>query len=219
MTNLVQQLVNEQVQEAARTGQAMAESASTVSAIQQAADKCVEVYKNSRKILVAGNGGSAADAQHMAAELSGRFNIDRPGLPAIALTANSSAVTAIGNDYGYDKVFSRQTQAQGQSGDLFIGISTSGNSENLLAAIEECKAQGITTVGITGRSGGKMAEVCDVCIRVPADSTARIQECHIVIIHILCGAVEESLFGESASAQSFDPDVATADLNTTLVNA
>ncbi|MEM9947023.1 MAG: D-sedoheptulose 7-phosphate isomerase [Cyanobacteria bacterium P01_D01_bin.36] len=218
MTILVQQLVNEQVREAARIGQAMVESAPTVSAIQQAADRCVEIYKNGRKILVAGNGGSAADAQHMAAELSGRFNIDRPGLPAIALTANSSAVTAIGNDYGYDKVFSRQAQAQGQAGDLFIGISTSGNSGNLLAAIEECKAQGITTVGITGRSGGKMAEVCDICIRVPADSTARIQECHIVIVHILCAAVEESLFGEKATSATADSTgESTAD--STLVNA
>jgi len=202
MTSLVHQLVNEHVQEAARVGQAMTDSDSTVTAIERAADYCIDVYKRGCKIMVAGNGGSAADAQHMAAELSGRFNMDRPGLPAMALTANSSTLTAIGNDYGYSKVFSRQAQANGQPGDLFVGISTSGNSENLLAAIETCKAQGITTLGITGRTGGKMAQMCDVCIRVPSDSTARIQECHIVIIHTLCAAVEESLFGERGLSQA-----------------
>jgi D-sedoheptulose 7-phosphate isomerase len=195
MRSLVQQIINDEIQEAVVVKQALASSPAIIAAIQQAAQKCVEAYERGHKILIAGNGGSAADAQHMAAELSGRFNFDRPGIPAIALTANTSAITAIANDYGYDKVFSRQVQAYGQPGDVFVGISTSGNSTNILTAIDQCKTMGIETIGLTGISGGKMLEACDACIQIPSERTARVQECHILIVHMLCAVVEEALFG------------------------
>lgn len=207
MKNLIRRLIDEQLQEAILVKESLAHSPEVIEAIQQAARKCVEVYERGNKILIAGNGGSAADGQHMAAELSGRFNFDRPGIPAIALTANSSAVTAIGNDYGYDKIFSRQVQAYAQRGDLFIGISTSGNSQNVAEAIEQCQASGLETVGLTGAAESKMSAACDVCIRIPSTKTARIQECHILIVHLLCAAVEESLFGEQfgpAAARTAD---------------
>lgn len=154
------------------------------------------VFKNGHKVMIAGNGGSAADAQHLAGELVSRFYFDRVGLPAVALTTDSSIITAIGNDYGYDKVFQRQVQANGKKGDMFIGISTSGNSENIIAALRECRSIGIITVGLTGDSGGRMAALCDICIQVPDDETPRIQEAHILIGHIICGCVEASLFTE-----------------------
>ena len=201
MRSLIQKLINEQIAESVLVKQAIAQSPETILAIQQAAQKCVAVYQRGNKILIAGNGGSAADAQHMAAELSGRFNFDRPGIPAMALTANSSAMTAIANDYGYEKVFSRQVQAFSKRGDLFVGISTSGNSSNILSAIEECRQQSIESIGLTGITGGEMAKVCDVCIRIPSNSTPRVQECHILIVHMLCAAVEEVLFGKQASAE------------------
>lgn len=201
MRSLIKQLINEQIAESVLVKQAIASSPETLSAIQQAAQKCVAVYQRGNKILIAGNGGSAADAQHMAAELSGRFNFDRPGIPAMALTANSSAMTAIANDYGYEKVFSRQVQAFSQRGDLFIGISTSGNSQNILTAVEECQQQGIESIGLTGISGGDMASACNICIRIPSKSTPRVQECHILIVHMLCAAVEEVLFGKNTSVE------------------
>jgi len=195
MDSLVRQLIDEQLKQSYEVKKKLLEDTKIKTEIQEVAEKCVEVYRRGNKTLIAGNGGSASDSQHMAAELSGRFNFDRPGLPSVALTANTSALTAIGNDYGYDKVFSRQLQADGAEGDMFIGLSTSGNSLNILKAIEECKKKGIVTVGLTGASGHKMAEVCDYCIMVPSKSTARIQECHILIIHLICAVVEESLFG------------------------
>jgi D-sedoheptulose 7-phosphate isomerase len=156
---------------------------------------CLEAYRNQRKILIAGNGGSAADAQHFAGELVSRFYFDRPALAAIALTTDTSILTAIGNDYGYEDVFSRQIQALGQAGDVFIAISTSGNSPNILKAIAQAKAQGLTVIGLTGRTGGKMKALCDLCLCVPSDSTPRIQECHLVLEHTLCACIEEALFG------------------------
>ena len=144
--------------------------------------------------MFAGNGGSAADAQHLAAELVNRFCFDHIGLPALALSTDSSIVTSIANDYGYDFLFSRQVAAQGKSGDIFVGISTSGNSENIVKALKLCKEKGIYTVGLTGGNGGKMASLCVTCIIVPSNETARIQEAHILIGHILCGIVESALF-------------------------
>lgn len=158
--------------------------------------KVIEVYKKGKKTLIAGNGGSAADAQHIAGEFVSRFYFDRPGLPSIALSTDTSILTAIGNDYGYEKLFSRQIQANGAEGDLFIGISTSGNSTNILEALKECQKKGIVTVGLTGSSGGKMADLCDHCIKVPSHETPRIQESHILIGHIICAAVEEAIFGK-----------------------
>ena len=156
---------------------------------------CLKTYLNKGKILIAGNGGSAADAQHFAGELVSRFNFDRPALSAIALTTDSSILTAIGNDYGYEDVFARQIQAHGRLGDIFIAISTSGNSANILKAIQTAKSIGLVVIGLTGRSGGKMNAMCDICLCAPSDSTPRIQECHLFLEHTLCACIEESLFG------------------------
>lgn len=164
--------------------------------IQKISRKAIEVYHNNNKILIAGNGGSAADAQHIAGEFASKFYFDRPGLAAIALTTDSSILTAIGNDYGYEYLFARQVQANACDGDMFIGISTSGNSKNIIEAIKECRKRGVYTVGLTGKSGGKMVDLCDDCIKVPSSETPRIQESHILLGHILCSVVEESLFGQ-----------------------
>jgi D-sedoheptulose 7-phosphate isomerase len=152
----------------------------------------VSVLKHGKKVLIAGNGGSAADAQHIAAELSGRFVKERKALPGIALTVDSSALTAIANDYGYNHVFSRQLEALAQPGDLFIGISTSGNSQGILNAFESASKIGCKTLGLSGRDGGKMNSLCDLNIIVPSEVTARIQEIHILIGHILCKAVDDA---------------------------
>jgi len=154
-----------------------------------------QMYRSGNKLLIAGNGGSAGDAQHIAAEFVSRFFYDRPGLPAIALTTDTSMLTAIGNDYGFDRLFSRQVQAQGKIGDIFIGISTSGNSPNIIAAINEAKKTGITTVALCG-NGGALSDIADYSLEVPSSSTPHIQECHIVIGHIICGLVEELIFPE-----------------------
>jgi len=154
----------------------------------------IDCYEAGNKLLVAGNGGSAADAQHIAAEFVSRFNFDRPGLPALALTTDTSILTAVGNDYGYDQLFRRQIEANGSAGDVFMGISTSGNSPNVLLALEAAREKGITTFGLTGRSGGKMRALCDHCLCVPSTETPRIQEAHILIGHTLCAMVELALF-------------------------
>ncbi len=147
--------------------------------------------KNGNCVFFMGNGGSAADSQHLAAEFVGRFQKERRGLPAIALTTDTSILTAVGNDYGFDTVFARQVEALAREGDVVVGLSTSGNSPNVLKALEAGKARGAITVGLTGRGGGKMAAVCDLCIKVPADVTARVQEVHILIGHIACQLVDE----------------------------
>lgn len=155
----------------------------------------IDAYNKGNKILVAGNGGSAADAQHFAGELVARFYFDRPGIPAIALSTDSSVMTAIGNDYGFDRLFSRQIEALGVKGDIFIGISTSGDSPNILKALTVSKDKGLTTIGLTGHSGGQMGRLCDICLKVPSQVTPRIQESHILIGHIICYLVEQQLFG------------------------
>ena len=164
--------------------------------IKEVSQKITEIYRNGNKTLIAGNGGSAADAQHIAGEFVSKFYFDRPGLASMALTTDTSIITSIGNDYGYEKLFSRQIQANGVTGDMFIGISTSGNSVNVVEALKECKEKEIVTVGLTGQSGGKMNELCDYCIKVPSSETPRIQEAHILIGHIICAVVEEELFGK-----------------------
>jgi D-sedoheptulose 7-phosphate isomerase len=156
----------------------------------------IQTYKKKRKILIAGNGGSAADAQHIAAEFVSRFYIDRPGIPAIALTTDTSILTAIGNDYSFENVMSRQIETLGVSGDVFWAISTSGNSKNIVKAINSASKQGITTIGLTGNSENSLAKLCDYCICVPSQDTPRVQEAHILIAHIICGIVEEKLFAE-----------------------
>lgn len=161
--------------------------------IKVVAELVEQMYRRGNKLLIAGNGGSAGDAQHIAAEFVSRFFFDRPGLPAIALTTDTSMITAIGNDYGFDRIFSRQVQAHGATGDIFIGISTSGNSSNIIAAIKEAKELGIITIALCG-NGGTLKEVADYVLNVPSLSTPHIQECHIVIGHIICGLVEELIF-------------------------
>jgi D-sedoheptulose 7-phosphate isomerase len=162
--------------------------------IARAASACTETFRNGGKVLFCGNGGSAADAQHLAAELSGRFYTDRPPLYAEALHVNSSYVTAVANDYGYDDVYARMVEAAGRPGDVLVAISTSGNSPNILKAIEKARGRQMTVIGMTGASGGKMRELCDILLNVPSTDTPRIQESHILIGHILCEIIEKELF-------------------------
>jgi D-sedoheptulose 7-phosphate isomerase len=157
----------------------------------EASTLLVNTLKTGNKILLCGNGGSAADAQHIAAELTGRYKSDRRGLPAIALTTDTSALTSIANDYGYDRVFDRQIEALANKGDLIIGISTSGNSQNVLNALKLGKELGCNTLGLTGKGGGKMNEVCDINLIVPSDDTPRIQEIHILFGHVVCQVVDD----------------------------
>jgi D-sedoheptulose 7-phosphate isomerase len=166
-----------------------------IDCIARVADCWIEALQGGGRVLFCGNGGSAADAQHLAAELVSRFAFDRPGLAAFALTTDTSVLTAIGNDYGYEHVFRRQVQAVGRPGDVLVAISTSGNSPNVLVALAEARARGLVTVGLTGMGGGRMPPLCDHCICVPAKETPRVQECHIVIGHTICQIVEEGMFG------------------------
>jgi D-sedoheptulose 7-phosphate isomerase len=182
----------------ARLLDTMAADAALCAAAAQATAISIAALRAGRKLLFCGNGGSAADAQHWAGELVSRFHYDRPGLPAIALTTDSSILTAIGNDYGYDRVFARQVEALGVAGDVLVAISTSGNSPNVVAAIEAARAQGLATIGFTGQGGGRMAALCDVCIRIPSTSTPRIQEGHEVLGHALCALIEATLFPRPA---------------------
>jgi D-sedoheptulose 7-phosphate isomerase len=188
--------IKREVAASAETKQKILNDEGFIAMIAEVARACLDVYRNNKKTMLAGNGGSAADAQHIAAELVGRYGFDRPSIPSLALTTDSSNLTAIGNDYGYDKVFSRQVEGMGQEGDLFIGISTSGNSQNIINAFVSAKAKGITTVALTGRDGGKMAQMADYALIVPSNATPRIQESHILIGHILCDIIEKELFGE-----------------------
>jgi len=166
--------------------------------IADAAQIIVDAYKTGGKVFIIGNGGSAADAQHIAAELVGRFKLERKGLPAIALTANSSIFTALANDYVYDTIFSRQLEALAGSGDVLIAISTSGNSPNILQAVQTAHSKHITVIGLTGGNGGKLKDLANLIIIVPSNNTPRIQEAHITIGHIFCHLVEEELFNESS---------------------
>ncbi len=165
-----------------------------VKRINEAAMMCVESLKNGGKIHFCGNGGSAADAQHLAAELSGRFYYDRPPLNAEALHVNTSYLTAVANDYSYDMIFARMLQASAKRGDVLIGISTSGNSANILKSFEVAKEIGVKTIAMTGETGGKMADCCDILINVPSKCTPRIQESHIMIGHIICEIIEATMF-------------------------
>ncbi len=188
--------IKDQIKKSYETKQTIYENEVLLDDIVRVAKLCVALYKTDKKTLLAGNGGSAADAQHIAAELVGRYGFDRPSIPSLALTTDTSNLTAIGNDYGYDFVFSRQLEGMGQEGDIFIGISTSGNSVNIINAFESAKKKGITTVALVGRDGGKMAQMADYSLIVPSDSTPRIQESHILIGHILCDIIEKEIFGE-----------------------
>jgi D-sedoheptulose 7-phosphate isomerase len=178
------------------TKQSLLESTDTLMTVAKVSEILVKALRQGNKVLLFGNGGSAADAQHIAAELVGRFAFDRPALPALALSVNSSCVTAIGNDYGYDKVFSRQLEALARPGDVAIGISTSGNSSNVLCAMSAARKIGLYTIALTGRTGGNLRNAVDHCICVPSNETPRIQECHILIGHIISQLVESEIFHE-----------------------
>lgn len=160
-----------------------------------AAEACIKSLRAGGRILLAGNGGSAADAQHIAGELVSRFLFDRPGLPAMALTTDSSILTAIGNDYGYEKLFARQVQANGKSGDVLVAYSTSGISPNILSALEQAHESGMVTIGMTGNRKGAMCAMCDYLLEVPSPLTPRIQEGHLVLGHLLCELIEHEIFG------------------------
>ena len=186
--------ISAQIAEAARVMSAMLADEALLSTLEVAAEACIESLQRGGKVLLAGNGGSAADAQHIAGELVSRFAFDRPGLPAIALTTDSSILTAIGNDYGYEKLFARQVQAHGNNGDVFIGYSTSGRSPNILQAFEEARSRNLVCIGLTGNHGGPMRELCNHLLEVPSGDTPKIQEGHLVLGHILCGLIENAIF-------------------------
>jgi D-sedoheptulose 7-phosphate isomerase len=189
-------IIKKQIEDSCLVKTKLANDISMLRNIEDASLMITEAYKSGNKTLLAGNGGSAADAQHIAGEFVSKFYFDRPGIPSIALTTNTSVLTAIGNDYGYSTLFERQVQALGNKGDVFIGISTSGNSKNIINALAACKEKGITTIGFTGEDICKMDELCDICIKAPSHETPRIQETHILIGHIICCIVEERLFGD-----------------------
>lgn len=190
--------ISEKISEAQQVMVAMLADTGLQTNLEHAANACIKSLKNGGKILLAGNGGSAADAQHIAGEFVSRFAFDRPGLPAIALTTDTSIITAIGNDYGYEKLFARQIQAHGKPGDVFIGYTTSGKSPNILLAFEEARSLGLVCVGLTGNKGGPMQELCDHLLAVPSADTPRIQEGHAVLGHTLCGLVEKAIFRNEA---------------------
>jgi D-sedoheptulose 7-phosphate isomerase len=186
--------IKKSISESIQVKQNILENPELLSKISQVSQEIINAFKNDKKVLFCGNGGSAADAQHIAAELSGRFYFDREPLFAEALHVNTSYLTAVANDYSYDEVFSRLVKAKGRAGDILIGISTSGNSKNVIKAIEVANEKGMITIGMTGKTGGKMKEICKYLINVPSTDTPRIQETHIMIGHIICEIVEKVLF-------------------------
>ncbi len=188
--------ITDQIVETQRIMGAMLADGSLISVVGAAAEACTKSLQKGGKILLAGNGGSAADAQHIAGELVSRFAFDRPGLSAVALTTDTSIITAIGNDYGYENLFARQVQAHGKDGDVFIGYSTSGMSPNILKAFEMAREIGIVTIGLTGNRRGPMYEFCDHLLAVPSADTPKIQEGHLVLGHIICGLIENAVFGK-----------------------
>jgi D-sedoheptulose 7-phosphate isomerase len=193
-TKLLNDLVRDRIQRSIEVKQALLFDAGFHDLAAQVAMQIVNSLRAGGKVFFFGNGGSAADAQHLAAEFTGRYLKERQALPALALNANSSSVTAIGNDYGYELVFARQLEALGREGDVAIGISTSGNSRNVLRALEVAKARSVYAVALTGASGGEMKDVADCTIRIPSEETPRIQECHILTGHIICEIVEQVMF-------------------------
>jgi D-sedoheptulose 7-phosphate isomerase len=194
MENWMRDYITGQIQETQQVMSVMSADDSLLARLAAAAEACIASLNNGGKILLAGNGGSAADAQHIAGEFVSRFAFDRPGLPAIALTTDTSILTAIGNDYGYDKLFARQMEAHAQKGDVFIAYSTSGKSSNVIAALQEARNRAVICIGMTGNRGGAMKELCDFYLDVPCSDTPKIQEGHAVLGHILCGLVEQALF-------------------------
>jgi D-sedoheptulose 7-phosphate isomerase len=191
----MEELVRRQLAQSIATKQAVLADKQIHATLVRAAELTAHAMQSGRKLMVAGNGGSAADAQHLVAEFVVRLTVNRPALAAIALTTDSSILTATGNDWHFDRIFSRQIEAIGAAGDVFLGISTSGNSKNIVAAFEAAKKLGIITVGLTGNDGGVMRELCDHCIVIPSKVTMNIQECHLALEHIFCMIVERCIFG------------------------
>lgn len=187
--------INSEINKAIETFQLISQDQVLLQEVENIAQACVEALNRGNKILFAGNGGSAADAQHLAAELVSRFSFDRPGLAGIALTTDTSAITAIGNDYGYDKLFARQLEAIGKAGDVLFAISTSGKSPNVMNGVKKAKEMQIKVVGLTGMAGGDMPAYCDLILKIPSSQTPKIQEGHILLGHIICGLIEKSIFG------------------------
>lgn len=186
--------VADRIRESAAVIAAMADDAALCDAVERVAAMTVQSLRAGGKLLLCGNGGSAADAQHWAGELVSRFHYDRPGLAAVALTTDTSILTGIGNDYGYERLFARQVEALGRPGDVLFALSTSGRSPNILAALGAAREIGLRTVGFTRGTGGEMEPLCDVTLRVPSDSTPRVQEGHEVLGHIICAIVESAMF-------------------------
>lgn len=189
-------ILQKRIQQSIDTKQAILQNTQLLGVTAQVAQLIIDAYKAGNKVLWCGNGGSAADAQHLAAELSGRFYFDRPPLNSDAMHVNTSYLTAVGNDYGYDVVYSRLIKAIGNKGDILIGMSTSGNSANVINAMAQARTQGVITVAMTGETGGKMKAEADYLINVPSTDTPRIQECHMLLGHTLCELVEMALFGK-----------------------
>ncbi|HNV95549.1 MAG TPA: D-sedoheptulose 7-phosphate isomerase [Bacteroidales bacterium] len=187
-------VIAQRIQDSISIKSLLLENKETISTINSVANILIQAFKQNKNVWFCGNGGSAADAQHIAAELSGRYLFDRPPLPAEALHVNSSYLTAVANDYGFDEVYARLIDAMGKKGDVLVGISTSGNSKNVINAFEKAKGKGLTIVAMTGNKISKMAELSHYCIRVPSTETPRIQEAHIMIGHILCEIIEDVLF-------------------------
>lgn len=186
--------IKKQIRESVEIKQLLLNNEIVLSCIQDAAEMCIESLRKGNKIMLAGNGGSAADAQHIAGELVNRFGFDRPAIAALAISTDTSVTTSIANDSSYNFIFSRQVEAIGIKGDVLITLSTSGNSTNILEAIKSAAKKGIATIGFSGSKGGKMSELCNIIVKVPSESTPRIQEVHILIGHILCHIIETSLY-------------------------
>jgi D-sedoheptulose 7-phosphate isomerase len=193
-----EQRVTRSIEASIAVKQRLLSSADIVSTVAKVSEILVDAMEQGNKVLLFGNGGSAADAQHIAAEFVGRFAFDRPALPALALSVNTSCVTAIGNDYGFDLTFSRQIEALGRPGDVAVGISTSGSSANVLRGVAVAKKMGLHTVAFAGCTGGKLKDAVDHCICAPSNETPRIQECHILIGHIISELVEQAIFHEQS---------------------
>jgi len=190
----MQSSIKEIIQKSIDTKQAILQAPTLLATIAEVVQVVTAAYQADKRVYFCGNGGSAADAQHLAAEFSGRFYIDRPPLYAEALHVNTSYITAVANDYNYDDIYARMIQAAGRKGDILFAISTSGNSKNVIKAIEVAQQQGVICVGMTGEKGGKMKEICNYLLNVPSNETPRIQESHILVGHIICELVEIALF-------------------------
>lgn len=201
MEGSISDLIQEKLAEGMAVLQAVAADSALRAALGEAVERTASALKSGHRLMIAGNGGSAADAQHLAAEFVGRLCEDRPAMRAVALTTDSSILTLVGNDYGFERIFARQIEALGQAGDVFMGISTSGNSPNVLRAMELSRRMGIATIGLCGRTGGRMAPLCDYCICIPSDVTMYIQQAQLALEHIFCMMVERHYFGRISSIQ------------------